>query len=111
MQLEGADKNYLLVPLKRSGALRYEFDVESLHQLIGKSSQAAKPGDLCFSQTDVRHLYHVDDAIPVAEVHQKPESKDDDSVLKKVLGHLTGRKNLIDAKASLHDYLYLYPNR
>lgn len=66
--------------------------------------------DLVFSQLDVKRVYQVVDCYEVDKATENP-NKDSNSVLKQVLGKLTGRKNQIDETSSLLDYLYYYPNR
>ena len=94
--IDHSDKNYLVVPLKQISELCYVLDTKAILKIIGKLPSPPSPNSLCFSKLDCRHLYKVDDTIPYSELHQKPSNKEDDSVLKRVLLQLTGRKNLID---------------
>ena len=62
MSLELNDKNYLLVPLRRSTeGLDYTFDSQSVLQMIGLSEQKEfLPGDLVFSEMDICRLHQIE---------------------------------------------------
>ena len=81
--------------------------------MIGKKQVKKRKDKIVFSKLDCRRIYKIDETISEIDTLQKPKSSDSGTttVLKKVLGSLTGRKNLIDDKASLHDFMYFYPNR
>lgn len=55
-------------------------------------------------------MYQIESQFTYEQAKEKPISKDT-SILKQALSSLTGRKNHVDASASLLDYMYFFPNR
>lgn len=82
MKLEGNDKNYMLVPLRATSKLDYEFDADCVLQMIGEhKSDKNLENDLVFSELDCRRLYTIDKSFIQEKASEKPKSKDE-SVLK-----------------------------
>jgi hypothetical protein len=70
---------------------------------------------LFYSKFDSRKIFKIQEVISSAQAQEKPKKQTtlilEDTVLKKVLRELTGRKNQIDEQASLIDWMYTFPNR